>query len=77
MQNFERTDVERAALAVEQALAVAGSVQRKLQGGSTAVSEDDLQKCQSRLADAKFSLARLSSDHPLLRAKTKRPSKLP
>jgi hypothetical protein len=69
---FERTDVERAAQEVEQALAVNESVQRHLQGGSMAVSEEDLKRCQNRLVDAKAELARLSSDHPLLKTKAKR-----
>ncbi|CAN7649824.1 hypothetical protein LJR129_005072 [Acidovorax sp. LjRoot129] len=69
---FDRTDVEKAALAVEQAQAVSESVQRKLQGDSIVVSESDLKRCQKQVANAKASLARLSSDHPLLKSKAKR-----
>lgn len=62
---FERSAVEKAALSVEQAQAVCSSVRRKILGGSNAVTEVDLNHCESRLATARASLARLAGNHPL------------
>lgn len=69
---FGQRDVEKAVFAVERALEVRASVHRKLSHGSTAVSDDVLKECESRLEDAKALLERLSSDHPLLKGQTLR-----
>lgn len=46
------------------------SVKRKLDGGSTAVSADDLERCEQSLTHVRFNLGDLSPTHPesLLRA---------
>lgn len=63
---LERTDVKEALFRLESAQAKRDSVSRKLCGGSSAVSVDDLSRWETELAASKAALVSLAERTPLL-----------